>query len=64
MTDENWDESQKPYDPGSMATSSLSSAVVIWYKRPWFLVTLGIIVVLAVSVISDLPRDISVDLVD
>jgi len=59
VTDENWDEPQSPYDPGSMAASSLSSTVVIWYKRPWFLVTLGIIVVLAVSIISDLPRHIT-----
>ena len=59
MTDDHWDASQEPYDPGSMATSSLGSTVVVWYKRPWFLITLGIVVVLAVSVISDLPRHIT-----
>jgi hypothetical protein len=42
-----------------MSTSSLGSTVAVWYKRPWFLITLGIVVVLAVSVISDLPRHIT-----
>jgi hypothetical protein len=42
-----------------MAASSLESTVVVWYKRPWFLITLGIIVVLGVSVITDLPRPIT-----
>lgn len=59
MTDDNWEASQEPYDPGSMATSSLGSTVMVWYKRPWILITLGILVVLAVSVISDLPRHIT-----
>jgi hypothetical protein len=59
VTDDNWDGPKEPYDPGSMATSSLGSTVVVWYKRPWFLVALGVVVVLAVSVISDLPRHIT-----
>ncbi len=42
-----------------MAPSSLDSTVVTWYKRPWFLITLGIIVVLGVSIISDIPRHIT-----
>lgn len=44
------------YDPASMSTSSLSSAKVIWYKRPWMLVTFAIVVVVGVSVVTDLPQ--------
>ena len=42
-----------------MAAASLESTVVVWYKRPWFLITLGIVVVLGVSVITDLPQHIT-----
>lgn len=47
------------YDPGSMPYSSLSTTKAVLYKRPWFLVTVAVIVVLAVSVISDLPHPIT-----
>ena len=47
------------YDPGSMAASSLSTLKVVLYKRPWFLITLAVLVVLVVSVISDLPHPIT-----
>lgn len=47
------------YDPGSMPASSLSSFKVVLYKRPWFLITVAVVVVLAVSVISDLPHPIT-----
>jgi hypothetical protein len=47
------------YDPGSMSASSLSSMKVVLYRRPWFLITVAVIVVLAVSIISDLPHPIT-----
>lgn len=48
-----------PYDPGSMPSSSLSTTKAVWYRRPWFFVTTGIILVVAVSVITDLPHPIT-----
>jgi len=42
-----------------MAASSLESPVLVWYKRPRFLIILAIVVVLGVSVITDLPRHIT-----
>ena len=59
MTNENSEDFGGPYDPGSMPAASLGSTVVLWYRRPWFLVTLGIVVVLAISVITDLPHHIT-----
>ncbi len=47
------------YDPGSMPASSLSTMKAVLYKRPWFLITVAVIVVLAVSVISDIPHPIT-----
>jgi hypothetical protein len=47
------------YEPATMASSSLSTFKVVLYKRPWFLITVSIIVVLAVSIISDLPNHIT-----
>jgi hypothetical protein len=51
---------QVNYDPASMATSSLSTQKAIWYKRPWFLITVAIVMVVAISIVSDLPRHITV----
>jgi hypothetical protein len=48
------------YDPASMAMSSLSTSKAIWYKRPWFIVTVAIVVVVAISIITDLPKPITV----
>jgi hypothetical protein len=59
VNDDNQDNIPEPYDPGSMAPSSLESTVLVWYKRPRFLIALAVIVVLAVSVITDLPRHIT-----
>jgi hypothetical protein len=42
-----------------MSASSLANFKVVFYKRPWFLITVAIIVVVAVSVITDLPNHIS-----
>lgn len=59
MIDEPRSEDHVPYDPASMVTSSLVSTVAVWYKRPWFLITVAIIVVVGVSIITDLPHPIS-----
>jgi hypothetical protein len=48
-----------PFDPASMATSSLGLAKAVWYKRPWFIITVAVVVVVALSVLSDLPRPIT-----
>jgi len=39
-----------------MPTSSLGIAKAVWYRRPWVLATLALIVIVAVSVVIDLPR--------
>jgi hypothetical protein len=44
-----------PFDPASMPTSSLGIAKAVWYRRPWFLLTVALVVIVAVSVIVDLP---------
>jgi hypothetical protein len=44
-----------PFDPASMSTSSLGIAKAVWYRRPWFLLTVALVVIAAVSVIVDLP---------
>ncbi len=43
------------YDPATMSATSLSTARTVWYRRPWFLITVGVALVVGVSVISDLP---------
>jgi len=47
------------YNPATMPTSSLGSVRAVWYRRPWFLVTATIVVVVGVSIISDLPHPMS-----
>lgn len=42
-----------------MTTSSLGLAKSIWYKRPWFLITVVVMVIVAISLITDLPRPIT-----
>lgn len=42
-----------------MTTSSLGLAKNVWYKRPWFLVTAVVVVIAAISIISDLPRPLT-----
>lgn len=59
MTDENHNAFEVPYDPATMPSSSLGTFKVIWYKRPWFLVTVVIVIVIGVSVITDLPSPIT-----
>jgi hypothetical protein len=43
------------FDPATMSSTSLSSTRSEWYRRPWFLVAVGVIAVVGISVISDLP---------
>jgi len=59
MTSSPYDSSDVPFDPGSMPSSSLSIAKAVWFRRPWFLVTVGVIVVAAISIITDLPHPIT-----
>ncbi len=59
MTQTPYDPDEKFFDPGSMPSSSLSAQRAIWYRRPWFLATIGIILVIAVSVITDLPHPVT-----
>lgn len=59
MTNNGFSDEPTAYDPASMAGASLLSMKVVWYKRPWFLLTLAIFVVVAVSVITDLPHPLS-----
>jgi hypothetical protein len=59
VTDTPSDFDGTPYDPASMAASSLGTMKAVWYKRPWFLVTAVIVAVVAVSVITDLPQHVS-----
>jgi hypothetical protein len=59
MTDQLPDIEQTSYDPGSMPTSSLLSVKAVWYKRPWFLLTVALVLIVAVSVVTDLPHHVS-----
>ncbi|HEY5302466.1 MAG TPA: hypothetical protein VIJ86_00235 [Acidimicrobiales bacterium] len=59
MTQTPYDPDDTLFDPGSMPTSSLSAQRAIWYRRPWFLASVGIILVIAVSVITDLPHPVT-----
>ncbi len=59
MTSSPFDNSDAPFDPGSMPSSSLSITKAVWYRRPWLLATVGIVLVVAVSVITDLPHPIT-----
>ncbi|MHB1089202.1 MAG: hypothetical protein ACYC19_10645 [Acidimicrobiales bacterium] len=59
MIDSTTPHDSPSYDPGSMPASSLSTMKAVLYRRPWFLVTVAVVVVLAVSIISDLPHPIT-----
>jgi hypothetical protein len=48
-----------PFDPASMPTSSLGITKAVWYRRPWVLATLALVVIVAISVVIDLPRPIT-----
>jgi hypothetical protein len=59
MTDGPTESHRSGFDPGSMPTSSFTTAKLVWYRRPWFLVAAGVALVVGVSVITDLPHHIS-----
>lgn len=59
MTDDLSGFENVPFDPASMPTSSLGITKAVWYRRPWVLATIALIVVVAISVIIDLPRPIT-----
>ncbi len=41
------DPDEIQFDPGSMPSTSLSALRAVWYRRPWFIATVGIVVVVA-----------------
>ena len=45
-----------PFDPASMPTGSLGLAKAVWYRRPWVLTLMALLVILAISIVIDLPR--------
>ena len=47
------------YDPATMAATSLVTAKIVWYRRPWFLLTVAVLLVIGVSVVTDLPHHLS-----
>jgi len=56
------DERPEPpaaFDPASMSTSSLRTEKAVWYRRPWSIVTAAVVLVVAISVITDLPHPIA-----
>ena len=59
MTDDLSGFENVPFDPASMPTSSLGITKAVWYRRPWVLATIALIVVVAISVVIDLPRPIT-----
>ncbi|MGH3733251.1 MAG: hypothetical protein ACRDVC_07755 [Acidimicrobiales bacterium] len=59
MTDEIRDPEEPPYNPATMAVSALMTAKVRRLKRPWVLLTLGIAIVVVVSIITDFPKTIT-----
>ena len=59
MNEKDFGVEESAYNPASMSASSLLSWKAVWYKRPWFLLSVAIAVVIAVSVVTDLPHHIS-----
>lgn len=43
------------FEPASMSATSLSTFKAPFYRRPWFLISVVVLVVVAVSVVTDLP---------
>ena len=59
MTDDLSGFEDVPFDPASMPTSSLGITKAVWYRRPWVLATLAVVVIVAISVVIDLPRPLT-----
>ncbi len=60
MSDDLSDFEVVPFDPASMPLSSLGITKAVWYRRPWVLTLLALIVILAISIVIDLPRSTTV----
>ena len=56
MSDDLSDFEVVPFDPASMPTSSLGIAKAVWYRRPWVLTAIALVLIAAISVVVDLPR--------
>ncbi len=59
MTGPGSEERASAYDPGSMPASSLVLRKAVWYRRPWFLIMLTVVVLAAVSIAADLPHHLT-----
>ena len=59
MTGVGSEERASAYDPGSMPASSLVLRKAVWYRRPWFLIVLTVVVLAAVSIAADLPHHLT-----
>jgi hypothetical protein len=59
VTDDLSDFEKVPFDPASMPTSSLGITKAVWYRRPWVLAALSLILIIVISVVIDLPRPIT-----
>jgi hypothetical protein len=49
------DFEETPFDPAAMSMSSLGIAKAIWYRRPWVVLTIALVVIVGISVLMDLP---------
>lgn len=54
------DETPTPiYDPANMPASSLLSRRAVWYKRPWVMALVAILVVVGASILVDVPGSVN-----
>jgi hypothetical protein len=49
----------RDYSPASVPASSLTTTRAVWYRRPWVLLTAALIIVVGLSILSDLPHHIT-----
>ncbi len=59
MTSPTPDERASAYNPASMPASSLATTKAVWYRRPWFLLALLVVVGVLVSVLADVTSPIT-----
>lgn len=48
-----------PFDPATMSTASLGITKAVWYRRPWVLTAVALVIIAAVSIVTDLPRPLT-----